>query len=247
MSTSPRPVASRDATQTPEHDGERDHPRDRRIRNDLAIRKFRPTYLTARERPKPNACTEAFIGSDLDRSVGAFGGLAESKGDGMLNADGVHRTKRPRLDTANRGFDRRQPCAMLTTECVQEFGPAFARNINGRHYAPRNARETERRQLHHLFKRSGLFEQMRGAGNDLEFDGCRHLPHRVAIHLDHRSSSPPTISSVGVFTFGSARPARSGRPPRETTARVTAGRSAAPMSAAAAPVLAPKGYITEIL
>ena len=52
-------------------------------------------------------------------------------------------------------------------------------------------------------------------------------------------SRSPTISSVGARTAESASPARSGRPPRETTARVF-GRSAAAMSAAAAPVLAPK-------
>jgi hypothetical protein len=104
----------------------------------------------------------AFIVNDLDRSVGALGRLTQSKCDGMLNADGVaariacerdfdsrenstlsdgfHGTKRPSLDTANRGFNRRQPCAMLTTERVQEFGPLFAWNINVRHYAPSKCR-----------------------------------------------------------------------------------------------------------
>ena len=54
------------------------------------------------------------------------------------------------------------------------------------------------------------------------------------------SSCPPTMSSVGASTRASASPARSGRPPREITARTRAGRAAAAMSAAAAPVLAPK-------
>ena len=52
-------------------------------------------------------------------------------------------------------------------------------------------------------------------------------------------SSPPTISSVGAATSGSREPARSGRPPRETTAR-TRWSWAAATRAAAAPVLAPK-------
>lgn len=53
------------------------------------------------------------------------------------------------------------------------------------------------------------------------------------------SSSEPTISNVGARTSPSAVPARSGRPPRDTTARTASGRSAALTSAAAAPVLAP--------
>jgi hypothetical protein len=57
-------------------------------------------------------------------------------------------------------------------------------------------------------------------------------------------SSPPTISSVGAFTRESDAPARSGRPPRETTACILSGRFAAAISAAAAPVLAPK-YATR--
>src|SRR5258705_675326 len=54
------------------------------------------------------------------------------------------------------------------------------------------------------------------------------------------TSLPPTINRVGARTRGRADPARSGRPPRETTAPTAAGRSAAATSAAPAPVLAPK-------
>jgi len=53
------------------------------------------------------------------------------------------------------------------------------------------------------------------------------------------ASSPPTINSVGTRTFGRASLARSGRPPRETTAPIRSGRSLAAISAAAAPVLDP--------
>ena len=52
-------------------------------------------------------------------------------------------------------------------------------------------------------------------------------------------SSPPTMSSVGAFTFGNAAPARSGRPPRDTTAPTRSGTSAAATSAAPPPVEAP--------
>ena len=47
------------------------------------------------------------------------------------------------------------------------------------------------------------------------------------------------MRSVGARTSASAGPARSGRPPRETTARTRSGSRAAATSAAAAPVLAP--------
>ena len=47
------------------------------------------------------------------------------------------------------------------------------------------------------------------------------------------------MSSVGATTRDSTSSARSGRPPRETTARTRSGRSAAAINAAAAPVLAP--------
>ena len=50
----------------------------------------------------------------------------------------------------------------------------------------------------------------------------------------------PTISRVGAVTCGSAAPARSGRPPRETIARTGERGAAAATSAAPAPVLAPK-------
>ena len=56
-------------------------------------------------------------------------------------------------------------------------------------------------------------------------------------------SAPPTISSVGALTTSSASAARSGRPPRETTAATSGPRCAAATRAAAAPVLAPKNAI----
>jgi hypothetical protein len=60
-------------------------------------------------------------------------------------------------------------------------------------------------------------------------------------------SWPPTISRVGALTLAKASPARSGRPLRDTTAPTASGRCAAAMSAAAAPVLAPKSPIRRSL
>jgi hypothetical protein len=48
------------------------------------------------------------------------------------------------------------------------------------------------------------------------------------------------MSNVGAFTFDRASPAKSGRPPRETTALMQSGNSAAATNAAPPPVLEPK-------
>ena len=53
-------------------------------------------------------------------------------------------------------------------------------------------------------------------------------------------SKLPTNNRVGATTWGRYSPARSGRPPRETTAAMSFGSLAAAIKAAAAPVLAPK-------
>jgi hypothetical protein len=56
----------------------------------------------------------------------------------------------------------------------------------------------------------------------------------------HGGKEPPTISRVGDSTLGRAAMAKSGRPPRDTTAPMELPNVAAACSAAAAPVLAPK-------
>ena len=76
------------------------------------------------------------------------------------------------------------------------------------------------RQLRHALQRARLLEQVRGAGDDLQSAARRSSGRRRPAFISMTGpSSPPTMSSVGAFTFGSAAPARSGRPPRETTAR----------------------------
>src|SRR5581483_9314826 len=60
-------------------------------------------------------------------------------------------------------------------------------------------------------------------------------------------SLPPTIRSVAAVTSSSDEPARSGRPPRDTTAATRSRSSPAATSAAAAPVLEPKYPICKSL
>lgn len=74
---------------------------------------------------------------------------------------------------------------------------------------------------------------------------ARRLSHRSwawAFRLRSKttSSCPPTISRVGAVTTPRRWAARSGRPPRDTTAAMSAPGSVAAHKAAAAPVLAPK-------
>ena len=97
------------------------------------------------------------------------------------------------------------------------------------------------RETGHFFQRAGFLEQVRGAGNDFQPFELRasRLSARSFIAITG-SSRPPTISNVGAMTWGRASPARSGRPPRDTTALTRSGRSAAATRAAPPPVLAPK-------
>ncbi len=86
----------------------------------------------------------------------------------------------------------------------------------------------------------GLLEEVRRAGDDLEALRAGEPREGFPVEGDHRTSLPPTIRSVGASTCVSVRPARSGRPPRDTTAPTPSGRQLAATSAAAAPVEAPK-------
>ena len=60
-------------------------------------------------------------------------------------------------------------------------------------------------------------------------------------------SFPPTMRSVGASTVGKADAAKSGLPPRDTTACIVFGRSFAAIRQAAAPVLEPKQPILRCL
>jgi class 3 adenylate cyclase len=72
------------------------------------------------------------------------------------------------------------------------------------------------------------------------FTSQRILSRACSFNSMTMSSLPPTMSRVGACTFGKALSARSGRPPRDTTAPTSCGASTAATSAAAPPVLEPK-------
>jgi hypothetical protein len=62
----------------------------------------------------------------------------------------------------------------------------------------------------------------------------------LLVQSDHDVVLGSNYEEDGACTFVTAPFARSGRPPRETTAPISSGISAAATSAAAAPVLEPK-------
>src|SRR5664280_3315537 len=94
-------------------------------------------------------------------------------------------------------------------------------------------------QLRHSFEGAAFFEQVGGTRHDDQFALVRQWPSARRLSARTSASAPPTIRSVGARTRAREAPARSGRPPRETTAKTRSGRAAAATSAAAAPVLAP--------
>ena len=77
------------------------------------------------------------------------------------------------------------------------------------------------------------------ARNNLELGLAFHQRHRIAIYLKERRVLASNNEQCGARTREASEPAKSGRPPRETTAFTLSGRWAAVMSAAAAPVVAP--------
>jgi hypothetical protein len=95
-------------------------------------------------------------------------------------------------------------------------------------------------RLGHLLQGAGLLEEVGGAGDDREPVLAAQPGLCIAVEVEYQLVVAPTISSVGAVTSGSRGPARSGLPPRETTAAIRAPGSATAHNAAAAPVLAPK-------
>ena len=85
-----------------------------------------------------------------------------------------------------------------------------------------------------------LGEEVGGAGDDLELAVAAELIVRLAVELQDDLVGATDDQQGGRLTFCSAPAARSGRPPRETTAPTESGDRPAARSAAPAPVLAPK-------
>jgi hypothetical protein len=79
-----------------------------------------------------------------------------------------------------------------------------------------------------------------GAGHHRQAASGAQLGLGPTVEVEHHLIMPPAMSSVGAVTAASCGRARSGRPPRDTTAATPEPGSAAAQSAAAAPVLAPK-------
>ena len=128
---------------------------------------------------------------------------------------------------------------------IAAIGEPEPRRSSGRRRSEPAQEPRPREQLDAL-ERARLLEQVPRARHDLEHRLAAESPAAPAgSSSSTASSSPPTISSVGARTEASASSARSGRPPRETTAPTACGRLAAATSAAAAPVLAPKHPIAS--
>ena len=70
-------------------------------------------------------------------------------------------------------MNRRQPRAMFAAESLQEGSPLASRDFLYHCGAPSDTLCTIERQLRDQFERSGLFEQMRGAGHDFELHVAR--------------------------------------------------------------------------
>ena len=96
------------------------------------------------------------------------------------------------------------------------------------------------RQPRHLIQRAGLFEEVRGAGDDHELLFAAELRERRPVQLDDLKVVPPDDEQRGRPDARQGRPSQIRTPaPRDDRAHHL-GRSAAATSAAAAPVLAPK-------
>lgn len=95
-------------------------------------------------------------------------------------------------------------------------------------------------QARHLFERARFLEQVGGAGNHRDFALDRDRGQRLPVQLEDRLIAPADYQQGRAFTLRSNPFARSGRPPRDTTAVTLTPGCAAAARAAPAPVLAPK-------
>src|SRR5829696_4468626 len=80
-------------------------------------------------------------------------------------------------------------------------------------------------EMRHLLKRSHLLEEVSRSGYDLGPLLDVLTPQSRFVHPDYGHVASPTVRSVGASTRERASLARSGRPPRKTTAPTSSGRS----------------------
>jgi hypothetical protein len=73
---------------------------------------------------------------------------------------------------------------------------------------------------HDLIQSALFLEQVRGARHDFELPMARHSSEGHFIKFDNVGIGSANDQRVGADTRGSAPPARSGRPPRDTTADI---------------------------
>jgi hypothetical protein len=95
-------------------------------------------------------------------------------------------------------------------------------------------------QSGHFLKRSRLLKEVCCSRNYFQFLVRLDLLHCPAVHIDYRSVLPAYNQQCRGLDAGQGWLGKVGRPPRDTTAATSLGRSAAATRAAAAPVLAPK-------
>ena len=181
-----------------------------------------PSVAAQPDRPvAAGPCTSA--GSDLMRpSTDSSVALLPERASPIQHARPV-----PEGARDPRGASRLGPRNNSAADAARSTAPSE----NGQHQ-PAASRDA-------LFERPRLFEKVRRSRNDDEIDMRTHALHRGTIERDHRFVCAADDQQRRCLDTRKYVPARSGRPPRETRTRTGSGRSAAALSAAAAPVLAP--------
>ena len=101
-------------------------------------------------------------------------------------------------------------------------------------------REPARGEGRGAVERARFLEQVRRARHDLDAVLAPQVLRGLAVELDDDVVVAADDQQGGCADLREAGAARSGRPPRDTTAATRHPGSAAAQSAAAAPVLAPK-------
>ena len=120
-------------------------------------------------------------------------------------------------------IDAYQPSLVLTVERVEEFLPSLTCNLTSSHAVSPLSLQMRRKpvsgEVCHRLQRAGLVKQMRRTRHDLEARLRLHSRHRLTVAARPRRDLPRRRSTASApARRASASPARSGRPPRETTA-----------------------------
>ena len=89
-------------------------------------------------------------------------------------------------------------------------------------------------------QRTRLLEEVGGAGDDRDLVLAAQQARRALVQLQYLPVGASDDQQGRRDDRSRSSPARSGRPPRETTARISSPSRAAARNAAAAPVEAPK-------